>query len=166
MSGFSWTVPDNSESAQPENVTRSNQLDRFGKDVFFDGDFAVNSRGDYVTIEGLPALRASILRRLVTRPGELRARPEYGVGVNDFVKKPATASTFDNLRVAIIDQLAFETRIDSVDDVAIRTVGSGISIVIRISVSGRTITFQPFNFNDVITLNDSRRPLDANTIIR
>lgn len=123
-----------------------------GKDILFDGDLRLNSAGDYVLLSGLEAVRQSIYRRLLTRPGEYRVRPEYGVGVMEFVKKRRTRSTFDVLRQRVVDQLSFDTRIDEVVDVVIDNIEDGIKIGIVIRVNGEALKFEPFEFKAGTTI--------------
>lgn len=119
-----------------------------GKDIFFNGDYDVNPAGDYVTISGFDAIREAIYRRLITRPGEYKLRPEYGVGILDFVKKRRTQSNFDVIRQRVVDQLSLETRIDEVTLVQVTGIEDGITIVVVVRVAGESLKFKPFDFRE------------------
>lgn len=124
--------------------------DAFGTDVFFDGNTHVTASGDLLELSGRENLRRSIIRRLITNPGEYRLNPTYGVGVLTFVKKPITQSNIDRLEQRIRDQLPQDPRIEQVLEISITSVffGSvpGIKIAITVQASGRSLRFQPFQF--------------------
>ena len=108
----------------------------------------VGTDGDYVLLSGLNNLRAAIYRRLITRPGEYKFVPDYGVGVPSYVKKRANSTTVDQLRVAITEQLLRETRIEEIVDVAIEVDGDSIKIGLIVRAAGRALRFRPFVFSE------------------
>lgn len=149
MSGYSWTLPaQQAATGDDQTLQQNEQLRLLGQDIFFDGDMHVTPAGDYVLVSGMEALRQAIYRRLVTRPGEYRVRPSYGVGVQDYVKKRRLASTLDELKVAITDQLSFDQRIDEVADVVVEYISDGIKVGIAIRAAGETLRFRPFDFTE------------------
>jgi len=124
------------------------QTKLLGKDLYFDGDFAVTAAGDYATLEGLAAFRQSIYRRLITRPGEYRARPDYGCGVLSFVKKRLIQSELDDLKGRITDQLSLDPRLSEVTRVVIERIENGIRIGIAVRAAGESLVFEPFDFTE------------------
>jgi len=146
VSTLSWTIPP-AVNQQVAAIQEQSSL-LLGKDILFDGDYHVSSAGDYVLLEGLEALRAAIYRRLITRPGEYRARPEYGVGLLSFVKKRRTLSSLDELRQRVIDQLSLDPRINEVRDVVVETTQDGLKIAVVIEAAGETLKFKPFDFSE------------------
>ncbi len=134
--------------AQAPSSETDQQVLLLGKDIFFNGDFDVNAAGDFVLLEGLEAVRQSIYRRLMTRPGEFKLRPEYGVGVINFVKKRRIQSTVDQLRQRIVDQLSLDTRIAEVLDVVVEQITDGLKVGIVVRVAGETLKFRPFLFTE------------------
>jgi phage baseplate assembly protein W len=119
-----------------------------GKDIFFKHDYSITAHGDYATVEGVDALRAAIYRRLLTRPGEFKVRPTYGVGVQDYVKKRRRATELNDLKARITDQLSLEERISEVADVVVELIPDGVKIGIAVIVAGETLKFQPFEFTE------------------
>ena len=69
--------------------------------------------GQYCYTEGNESIRECIWNILLTRPGERLMRPEFGVGVRDFVHHPNNETT-RHLMADVIKQgiQRWETRID------------------------------------------------------
>jgi phage baseplate assembly protein W len=150
---FSWTLP--AYTALPSPVpSDEGTRDLFGYDILFkDGDLPLTRGGDYIRVGGLDNLRAAIYRRLITRPGEFRYRPSYGVGVGMYVKKVRSQAVLDSLRTKIIDQLSQDKRIDAVDvATSTETVGgvSVLRVVVKVTAGGQDKTFEPFTFAEEI----------------
>ena len=124
--------------------------DIFGRDILFTDDFVTTTSGDYVTVGGEANLNRAIYRRLLTRPGGFKFRPEYGAGVQDWVKKRMTTSERNALRQRIIEQLAQEKRIDDVVEVLVEQQSNPALIVVRVKIktAGRELRFQPFEFSE------------------
>lgn len=151
MSGYSWTLPTPAPTAA--NVAEEQKELLLGKDLYFDGDYAVNRAGDYVVVTGLTAMRQAIYTRLITRPGEYRTRPDYGVGVLSYVKKRLISTELELLEGRIIDQLSLDDRIEQVREVKVERLtgtlgggGEGVRIGIAVQVAGETLRFKPFDF--------------------
>jgi hypothetical protein len=123
-----------------------------GRDILFTHRLEVGGAGDYLTTEGAENLRAAILRRLLVAPSEYKLRPDYGVGVRLFLKRPATTANIDELKRRIRDQLARERRIERVLDVEVAPQDiNGLRVyVITIAVvsAGREQRFRPFTISD------------------
>lgn len=120
----------------------------FGRDVYFAGDYGVSAAGDYLTVEGIENLRASIFRRIMTIPGEYAMRPGYGAGLRAFVKRLATSTARDEMTARIRDQLLQDERIESVDEVTITQQflnGQLVTrVIVRATALGQAINFRPF----------------------
>lgn len=148
MSGYSWTIP----SSGGSSVLRDDgPLDRelgrfFGTDIYFRNDYSVTSAGDYLLVSGLKNLREAIYRRLITRPGEYKHVPSYGVGLLTYLKKPLTNQVIDELRTVITEQLLQERRIETVAHVGIEKVEGGVKIGLIVRAAGRALRFRPFTF--------------------
>lgn len=150
---FEYAVGVGSPVATAPATSPSGPLDRefgrlFGTDIYFENDFVVTSAGDYLLRSGIANLKAAIYRRLITRPGEYKFVPEYGVGIRDYVKKRSNAATIDSLRTAITEQLLRERRIDSVERVALDVTPDAINVGIVIKAAGRALRFRPFQFTE------------------
>lgn len=151
MSGFSWTLPgpSGSASATGDDSALGRELGRlFGTDIYFRNDFEVTAAGDYLTISGLANLREAIYRRLLTRPGEYKFVPGYGVGLPLYLKRKADSTTIDEIRTAVTEQLLHERRIDSVERVAIEFSDGKLNIGLIIKAAGRALRFKPFTFTE------------------
>ncbi len=135
------------ESSIPKEV----QQDLFGTDILFTDDLQVGSNGDYITVKGIENLRMAIWRRLITRPGEFKYRPQYGVGIMSFVKKPLTKANLETLTRRIRENLAQERRISkivSIDVLRQELDGDpGIVVTIVFEAGGRVIRPAPFSFS-------------------
>lgn len=119
-----------------------------GSDIVFDNDYHIDGDGDYETISGIPALRQAIYHRLKTRPGEFRIRPDYGVGVELYIKKVASSSNISALKSKIESELSKEPRIESVDEILVSQSQGLLQIQVTIAAKGRKLTFRPYNFTE------------------
>jgi len=151
MAEFSYTLTALGTSQVAGDVEQQQNV-LLGKDILFNGDYQLTSAGDYVLLSGLEALRQAIYRRLLTRPGEYKLRPEYGVGVLDFVKKRRVQSTLDVLEQRIVDQLSFEQRIEEVVAVVVDRITDGLQVKVVIRAAGKTLKFEPFDFKETQTI--------------
>lgn len=148
MSSYSWTIPaapsagssgaGNTEQAFDARVS-------LGRDLFWEGGLRVSPRGDWLTVDGIAALRQSILRRLITSPGEWAVRPTYGVGALDFVYETLTTARAAELRNRIRDQLTQDPRIQKANVVEVEQTAAGIlRIRVQIVVKGTIVALKPF----------------------
>lgn len=122
----------------PTSTVASVLRDAMGVDILFTDDTTITPAGDYQTVGGHDNLRLALLRRLITRPGTYRLHPEYGGGIGDYLGKPNTQATRDQLRQAVLDQLSLEPRVESVEQVEVQSETiNGVRIV---RISGRVKT--------------------------
>ena len=123
-----------------------------GRDLFFNGDKSVTPAGDYDTIEGIANLRQAVLRRLITKRGEFRFRPTYGVGAQTFVKKAMTTANIDELKHRIRENLLQDKRIDKVETIQADRLSidgvSGLRLFVNVVANGRTLRLEPFTFTE------------------
>lgn len=85
-----------------------------GKDIAHRSDYERTNTGDLGTIEGLENYRLALFHRLMTTPGALVHRPNYGVGIKDFQNSPASLGTQRQLAIRIKDQFELDSRTDKV----------------------------------------------------
>lgn len=147
MSGYPFSVTSPS-SPSPAASSADAKLLAYGKDVAFkDGDFVVAKDGDWATVEGLEMLRAAVYRRLITRPGEFKARPGYGVGLALYLYEAKTPTTLAALSTTIRTQLLQDRRIEDVS-VALEdlTDSPGLKVGIKVTARGRRLDLGEFVF--------------------
>lgn len=130
------------------------ELDVYGRDKFFDGAPVVTSSGDWQAVDGEENLRRGILRRLLTAPGTYRSKPNYGVGVDTYVKKPYTRAVQDELTSRIKSQVAQDRRVDKVLEATVTQAFFGDSPGVRISLvvqaKGKTLRPMQFSFKRTV----------------
>lgn len=78
----------------------------YRRDLAFDKDFIKTPTGDLDTQAGVKNYRDALFRRLITTPGSLVHRPNYGVGIKGFRNSMATLAT--KQRIARIIKQQFE----------------------------------------------------------
>ncbi len=122
------------------------QARQLGKDVAFDSDYHRGANGDWQTLTGVALIRQAVFHRLITTPGEFAARPEYGVGVEEFLKEEMTDAKLAELTTRIRTQLLLDRRISRVD-VSLKEFaapGTGVEVGISIIASGQALSLAPF----------------------
>ena len=97
------------------NITQT-----LGTDIaHVNGDLVKAANGDQATISGLANLRAALFHRLMTVPGTLVHRPDYGCGVPSYQNAPNSFTVQQELAVIIQEQFMKDPRVQSVTSVAI-----------------------------------------------
>lgn len=115
-------------------------LDEFYlKDMAHNGDLLASPSGDLQTVTGVNNLRQALFRRLITVPGSLVHRPNYGVGIKNFTNAP---NSFDNQRKIanrIKEQFELDFRVDEVTGVEINnppTFPERLTIRVKLRAAG------------------------------
>lgn len=162
MSGPTWTLPNppNGYQAVPSSEIDDQESRFYGEDIYFDiarpdvelgqADYTITASGDWAPVSGREALRQSLLRRLLTSPGEWQTKPEYGVGARQYVKAKNTASKRAELESRIRAQFLRDPRVQSVDLASVSRLedGSpGIRITVIVTPRGRLRSDQPLPVN-------------------
>lgn len=110
----------------------------YGVDLRFRGDFLVASDYDLQATQGSEAVKANLMRSLVTVPGELFWRPTYGVGIQRFLNLPASAANIEEMKERIRRTLETQRAVDEVGRIDVRMDGVGlIELEIHIRISGQ-----------------------------
>lgn len=126
------------------------------KDIAFRDDFVRSATGDLDTISGLANLKAALFRRLITSPGSLIHRPNYGVGIKDYQNSMSDLPNQQNLALRIKEQFELDPRVEKVVGVRINYTDAEpekVVIVVRVKVVGYdelTASFKPFGSEGVI----------------
>lgn len=148
MTTYTWHIPGSGSGAATTlpAEAQSDQIARlFGRDIWFDVSAShvntiVTAAGDWATVEGYEALRQSLIRRLITNPGEWRTLPEFGVGARQYVKQRDTRSTRDELAERIRAQFMRDDRVEAVAQIVMESLGNGepgLRVAIRVVPRGR-----------------------------
>lgn len=135
MSEFSWPAPESTTAAQAPAVVAETERDAYGVDILFNGDKRLNAKGDYILTTGVDNLKARIFRRLITNPGEYKPFPNYGVGVERYVKKRMSQSVIDSLKLDIVRNLESDNKIEEVKEVNVEKTTFGNDTGLKIFVS-------------------------------
>lgn len=160
MSGPGWLLPSpgNGYSSVPASEQASQEARFYGSDVWFDvskpdeetgeADYVTTPDGDLTLVTGREALRQSLIRRLITEPGEWAMVPEYGVGAVSFVKAKNSPATRAELESRIRSQFLRDPRVHSVDIVTVTPLDDGspgVKISIQVTPKGRLRTDKPLS---------------------
>lgn len=119
-------------------------------DIMHKKDYILTSSGDRMTISGLDNLKEALFRRLITEPGSLVHRPQYGVGIKSYIGAPATLSNQRKLAGRIEEQFLRDPRVKKLLGVSFNSedkTPDTFTIVVRVSVVGYdevTMKFTPF----------------------
>jgi phage baseplate assembly protein W len=136
----------------PDPRPPTGEPDRYGTDILFQQQPELTPGGDWQTIVGLPYLRQWIYHCMITRPGEFKLRPQYGVGVQDYVKRPHTKANLDQAAQRTRSALLTNKQIEQVQvSFESRTLPNGTkALVMRLRVRAlkRDLHFRPFTFTE------------------
>lgn len=119
-------------------------------DFAFTSDFVVTPAGDLATQTGLANYKDALFRRLITTPGSLIHRPNYGVGIKRFQNSINTIPTQQRLAGIIKEQLERDPRTRRVLGVTVvnnNTRPELVQIIVRVEAIGigeTSLTFEPF----------------------
>lgn len=92
----------------------SSAVELYGTDIAFKGDFVVTATGDLDKISALDNLKDAIMRRIFTSPGAIVHRPNYGVGLKNYLNGINSLSRQQSLAGKIKEQLEQDERIEKV----------------------------------------------------
>lgn len=129
------------------------QKDRlFGRDIYFDvtketgGDTVTAPNGDWLLTRGRECLRQSLIRRIITSPGEWMTLPDYGVGARQFVKARNNRANQAELQNRIRSQLLQDERVEKVLDVRTDfSVADTVKIRVVVQPRGDSLNATPLN---------------------
>jgi hypothetical protein len=150
VSGPSWTIPTpTSALVDASGVARAEET-FFGRDIWFDiaspdvqlgeARYVVTPAGDWKPVTGEEALRQSLIRRLITNPGDLAWAPMFGVGAIQYVKARSVPSVRSELEGRIRSQFLADPRVQAVETVMISPLDDGspgIRILVTVTPKGR-----------------------------
>lgn len=153
-----FTIPDPPSGYQgtPASEREAQDARFYGADIWLNvaapdvqlgqAHYVTNAAGDWTIVRGREALRQSLLRRLITNPGDWQTKPDYGVGARQYVKAKNTSSVRAELESRIRSQFAKDVRVFSVDLVTTTPLDDGtpgVKISVLVTPRGRLRTDQP-----------------------
>lgn len=107
-------------------------------------------RGDIDKISGVANVQEALLRRLMTQPGSLIHRPDYGVGIKDFQDAVFTIDNQRILAARVTEQFEKDFRVDEVRSMSVaqdRNIPEQVIIYVKVRLRGlgeETLRFRPF----------------------
>lgn len=119
-------------------------------DMAFDRDKKVASHGDVDVVSGAANVNQRLLHRLMTVPGTLLHRPNFGVGIQNYQNAPLTLGVKRQLALRIRDQFLLDPGVDQVSSIAMDgddIVSSQLIITVKCKIKGlgeATLSFLPF----------------------
>lgn len=122
----------------------------YGRDIAFKADYVPSPTGDLEMIAGLENVKEALLRRLVTSPGSLIHRPNYGVGIKSFQGRLNSLAAQRELAARIVSQYLEDTRVEAVTNVGVVVENDRpdlIQILVTVTLAGygeQTLNFIPF----------------------
>jgi hypothetical protein len=114
-------------------------------------DFLPTPGGDLQTISGMQNVRDALFARLMTEPGSLIHRPDYGVGIKRFQNALNRLGKQRELAGRISENFARDPRVEKVEGVLVdydESNPSKVTIVVRVKVVGVdavVMNFTPFS---------------------
>jgi len=109
-----------------------------------------DQNGDLKEISGRENMKLAILHRIVTEPGSLIGRPNYGVGIKRFQNALNTVDNRRDLAKRIEENLLRDDRVESVQSVSVQMdprASDQIVIAVRVKILGFDevgVSFRPF----------------------
>lgn len=120
MSILSYSVPSSvaSSGTSPTQQDVDNRA-LFGQDFYYDVregthvDLHVTKAGDWLVVTGVTAMIQSLIRRMITDPGEWVHLPDYGAGLRSFVKQPKNSANLAEMQERCKAQAMRDRRVKS-----------------------------------------------------
>jgi phage baseplate assembly protein W len=122
-------------------------------DLAFNGDLQVTATGDLDIISDLPNIKQAILRRILTIPGSLMHKPQYGCGILGFQNAPLTLAVQRQIAQKIAANLPRDPDVNKVVSVNVSTDDAApgrLVVAVTADIVGHgTVTFKYTPFNGV-----------------
>jgi hypothetical protein len=116
------------------------ELDEFLKrDIAFKSDFVQTASGDLDVIAGLDNVKEALFRRLVTTPGSVIHRPEYGCNLKAYQGSLSNLENQRRLAQTIKEQFESDERVEVVTGVSFNVDDNKpdmIKVNVKVSIRG------------------------------
>lgn len=101
-----------------------------GVDIYFgEAGMVPSAIGDWSLVAGEANLKLYLYRRLITNPGDIKARPTWGCGLGRALKKPFNQTLRAELRARITQQIPDDRRVRALREVdIIRDTIEGVTV--------------------------------------
>lgn len=122
----------------------------FLKDISHKNDMAESATGDLQAVTGLNNIKQALFNRLITYPGSLIHRPDYGVGVKDFQNALNSIGNQRSLALRIEEQFKRDIRVQDVLNIRFETDNDRpdqIRVYVKVVLTGlgeQDLQFIPF----------------------
>jgi len=152
MTTYAWTIPEytsQTSTTQSDSTVAAALRKLFGSDIWLDvstgqnADRIPTAAGDWTLADGEEAVRQSLLRRIITSPGDWKTKPEYGVGARRFLKQRATQATADELITLIRGQFGRDKRVEAVLAIEVQWTGALLRLAVATKLKGRALRDAP-----------------------
>lgn len=120
-------------------------------DIAHISDLRRAASGDLDKISGLSNVKNALFHRLMTVPGSLVHRPNYGVGIKNYQNAPNSISIYQELALRIKEQFEEDPRVTAVTGVRVESEDldpSRITVTVRVTIAGydeEELKFTPFS---------------------
>lgn len=127
----------------------------FLEDISFGSDLQVSASGDLQAVSGFANIKQQLLHRLLTQPGKLIHRPDYGVGVKDFQNALNSISNQRALALRIEEQFKRDLRVNDVLNVSVDARDDRPELVVikikvlLVGLGEVDLAFKPFGSEEV-----------------
>lgn len=113
-----------------------------GRDIYQADDYKRTPTGDIATVSGLENLLLRIDRMLITNPGEIFHRPDFGIGIRRFLNQSNSSDQIARMKNAIIKNLSQDSDIQKVSAVQVRRQETGVVVRIAFIPKGASAEVQ------------------------
>jgi len=116
---------------------------QYGVDLRYPGDLVVRGSGDLERTRGIEAFKSAFARALITSPGELFWRPDYGIGATEFLNRPINKATILDLKNRIRRSAQSEAAVERVDEleVSYSPTSELLEVRVRVLIAGVSAHF-------------------------
>lgn len=128
----------------------------FLQDIAFTNDMQVSPSGDLQAVTGFANIKQQLLHRLITQPGALVHRPNYGVGVKDFQNALNSISNQRALALRIEEQFKEDIRVNDVLNVSVDSRDDRPELVVikikvlLVGLGEVDLSFKPFGSEELV----------------
>lgn len=115
-----------------------------------DLNFSITATGDLDKISGVENVKKRLMRRLETTKGTFINRPNYGVGIKNYINVINNITTKRKLFIDIVEQFEKEEAVSKVIGVSIQnspTNSEAVTINVNVELVGKQNETFSFSFN-------------------